>query len=261
MKTPYAELLENRDCWRDEARTSWKEVERLEILIDETTQQRDELIEDVKHEAARAAQAIAEKESLANKLEVCRRSLEFFQLRCINLQRREDGLEGYKTTEQALKDFFGNGDYLDKGAERPTLFGFPLIISDEEPRSGECLSTTFTPYASEQEVSRETSPKGVPFFIQTTDGELVKLGEKVVENLGDDNEDSGNYYGISEGFGGTLELTLDGEEAAALFDTIMGDTTERQDSRRRTKRYLSGVRNLERWDRKANHRRRAKLWR
>ena len=67
------------------------------------------------------------------------RSLEYFQLKCINfqlkcinLQRREDDLEPYNTTAEAAEAFIKETQ-ADKKPEDLTLYGHKVIISNIPP--------------------------------------------------------------------------------------------------------------------------------
>ena len=91
------------------------------------------------HEKAKQHLEIITKEAFANEKQ--KQVIEFYQLKILNLLRREDGLQEYRTTQQALNDFFNGSGKLD-GQDRPapSLFGYPLIISEDVPSMPKTLA-------------------------------------------------------------------------------------------------------------------------
>lgn len=128
----FMQLLEDRDGWRDKYHDALREIddmkhERVSILSELELTERSEEEYRKKYVDVLAAFGSEHRQYL-----IQQRSLEYFQLKCINLQRREDGLEPYNTTAEAAEAFIKETQ-ADKKPEDLTLYGHKVIISNIPP--------------------------------------------------------------------------------------------------------------------------------
>lgn len=210
--------------------------------------------EDIKDEATdyrkKYEEAIAAFASEHRQYLIQQRSLEYFQLKCINLQRREDGLEPYNTTAEAAEAFIKETQ-ADKKPEDLTLYGHKVIISNIPP-VGHQLEHIIAPTAKQlreayeriieeygtgpaepeeapdfrvgsfmksEEAANAISELGKAFFIKAKGGNTSKLSGTATEFEDVDIEDDGRYSSLTQDVQGEIEIRLKPatkEEATAL---------------------------------------------
>lgn len=255
MSENFMQLLEDRDGWRDSYLRELQETVKLEdkianLVADLENKKDEETDYRKKYEAAIAAFASEHRQYL-----IQQRSLEYFQLKCINLQRREDGLEPYNTTAEAAEAFIKETQ-ADKKPEDLTLYGHKVIISNIPP-VGHQLEHIVAPTAkqlreayeriieeygtgpaepedsqswgvasfvkSAEEAGNAITELGKAFYTTTRDGTTSKLGDTVTEPEGYDIEDDGRYSGLTQDAQGEIEIRLEPrtkEEADALAKVL-----------------------------------------
>lgn len=246
----FMQLLQDRDNWRDEYYELLDERAKLTAELESKKSE----VEDIKDEAddyrKKYEDAIAAFASEHRQYLIQQRSLEYFQLKCINLQRREDGLEPYNTTAEAAEAFIKETQ-ADKKPEDLTLYGHKVIISNIPP-VGHQLEHIIAPTAKqlreayeriiEEYVTGPTEPEEAPdfrvgsfmkaeeaanaiselgkaFCIKTKGGNTSKLSGTATELEDVDIEDDGRYSSLTQDVQGEIEIRLKPateEEATAL---------------------------------------------
>lgn len=246
----FMQLLQDRDRWRDE----YYELldERAKLTAELESKKRE--AEDSKGEATdyrkKYEEAIAAFASEHRQYLIQQRSLEYFQLKCINLQRREDGLEPYNTTAEAAEAFIKETQ-ADKKPEDLTLYGHKVIISNIPP-VGHQLEHIIAPTAKQlreayeriieeygtgpaepeeapdfrvgsfmkaEEAANAISELGKAFCIKTKGGNTSKLSGTATELEDVDIEGDGRYSSLTQDVQGEIEIRLKPateEEATAL---------------------------------------------
>lgn len=219
MMENFLQLLEDRDGWRDKYHDALREIddmkcERVSILSELELTERSEEEYRKKYVDVLAAFGSEHRQYL-----IQQRSLEYFQLKCINLQRREDGLEPYNTTVEAAEAFIKETQ-ADKKPEDLTLYGHKVIISNIPP-VGHQLEHIIAPTAKQlreaYERIIEEYGKGPAEPEEAPDWQ--PLGDTVTEFEDFDIEDDGRYIGLTVENSGTVEVTLapkTKEEAIAI---------------------------------------------
>ena len=246
----FMQLLQDRDGWRDGYRRVLNEKDELENELAKTTEWLNDKTDEANDYRKKYEDAIAAFASEHRQYLIQQRSLEYFQLKCINLQRREDGLEPYNTTAEAAEAFIKETQ-ADKKPEDLTLYGHKVIISNIPP-VGHQLEHIIAPTAKQlreayeriieeygtgptepeedpdfrvgsfikvEEAANAISELGKAFCISTKDGDTSKLGDTVTELEDVDIEDDGRYIGLTVENGGAVEVTLapkTEEEAIAI---------------------------------------------
>lgn len=246
----FMQLLQDRDNWRDEYYELLDERAKLTAELESKKSE----VEDIKDEAddyrKKYEDAIAAFASEHRQYLIQQRSLEYFQLKCINLQRREDGLEPYNTTAEAAEAFIKETQ-TDKKPEDLTLYGHKVIISNIPP-VGHQLEHIVSPTAKQlqeayeriieeygtgpaepeeapdfrvgsfmksEEAANAISELGKAFFIKDKGGNTSKLSGTATELEDVDIEDDGRYRGLTQDVQGEIEIRLKPateEEATAL---------------------------------------------
>ena len=250
MSNHFQELLEDRDSWRDKYHDALREIddmkcERVSILSELELTERSEEEYRKKYVDVLAAFGSEHRQYL-----IQQRSLEYFQLKCINLQRREDGLEPYNTTAEAAEAFIKETQ-ADKKPEDLTLYGHKVIISNIPP-VGHQLEHIIAPTAKQlreayeriieeygtgptepeeapdfrvgsfmkaEEAANAISELGKAFCIKTKGGNTSKLSGTATELEDVDIEDDGRYSSLTQDVQGEIEIRLKSateEEATAL---------------------------------------------
>lgn len=219
----FMQLLEDRDRWRDE----YYELLTERATLDAELASEKAKVEDSKAEAddyrKKYEDAIAAFASEHRQYLIQQRSLEYFQLKCINLQRREDGLEPYNTTAEAAEAFIKETQ-ADKKPEELTLYGHKVIISNIPP-VGHQLEHIIAPTAKQLREAYEriieeygtgpTEPEEAP--------DWQPLGDTVTEPEDVDIEDDGRYSGLVQDVQGEIEIRLkpQTEEEATALATLL----------------------------------------
>lgn len=232
-------LLKDRDGWRDGYHRVLNEKDELENELAKTTEWLSDQTDEANDYRKKYEEAIAAFASEHRQYLIQQRSLEYFQLKCINLQRREDGLEPYNTTAEAAEAFIKETQ-ADKKPEDLTLYGHKVIISNIPPVDHQ-LEHIVSPTAKQlqeayeriieeygtgpaepeedpdfrvgsfikaEEAANAISELGKAFCISTKDRDTSKLGGTVTE-LGDvDIEDDGRYSGLTQDVQGEIEIRL-----------------------------------------------------
>lgn len=246
----FMQLLQDRDNWRDEYYELLDERAKLTAELESKKSEAEDIKDEANDYRKKYEDAIAAFASEHRQYLIQQRSLEYFQLKCINLQRREDGLEPYNTTAEAAEAFIKETQ-ADKKPEDLTLYGHKVIISDIPP-VGHQLEHIIAPTAKQlreayeriieeygtgpaepeeapdfrvgsfmksEEAANAISELGKAFCIKTKGGNTSKLSGTVTE-LGDvDIEDGGRYSSLTQDVQGEIEIRLKPateEEATAL---------------------------------------------
>nr|DAI23633.1 MAG TPA: hypothetical protein [Caudoviricetes sp.] len=246
----FMQLLQDRDGWRDEYYELLDERAKLTAELESKKSEAEDIKDEATDYRKKYEEAIAAFASEHRQYLIQQRSLEYFQLKCINLQRREDGLEPYNTTAESAEAFIKETQ-ADKKPEDLTLYGHKVIISNIPP-AGHQLEHIIAPTAKQlreayeriieeygtgptepeedpdfrvgsfikaEEAANAISELGKAFCISTKDRDTSKLGGTVTE-LGDvDIEDDGRYIGLTVENSGAVEVTLapkTEEEAIAI---------------------------------------------
>lgn len=90
--------------------------------------------------------------------EIMERAVEFFQLKTINLHQLENGFPTFENTADAVRWYLQAGYIKEDSKEFPTLYGFPLIISER----------------GYSEISEVTTEKLIPYLDQVGSSEMFK---------------------------------------------------------------------------------------
>ena len=79
--------------------------------------------------------------------EIMERVVEYFQLKTINLRQSESGFPTFENTADAVRWYLKQGIVKEDSDDMPTLYGFPLIVSERGyPEISEQTTRTLTPY-------------------------------------------------------------------------------------------------------------------
>lgn len=227
MTENFQKLLDDRDSWRDGYRRVLDEKDELRKKLASSLLEARTKANEVDEYRKKYEDAIAAFASEHRQYLIQQRSLEYFQLKCINLQRREDGLEPYNTTAEAAEAFIKETQ-ADKKPEDLTLYGHKVIISNIPP-VGHQLEHIIAPTAKQLREAYEriieeygtgpAEPEGTQVFVTSKDGTTSKLGDTVTELEDFDIEDNGRYIGLTVENNGAVEVTLapkTEEEAIAI---------------------------------------------
>lgn len=215
----FMQLLQDRDNWRDEYYELLDERAKLTAELESKKSE----VEDIKDEAddyrKKYEDAIAAFASEHRQYLIQQRSLEYFQLKCINLQQREDGLEPYNTTAEAAEAFIKETQ-ADKKPEDLTLYGHKVIISNIPP-VGHQLEHIIAPTAKQlrEAYERIIEEYGTGPAEPEDSQDWQPLGDTVTELRDVDIEDDGRYIGLTVENNGAVEVTLapkTEEEAIAI---------------------------------------------
>lgn len=246
----FMQLLQDRDGWRDGYHQLLNEKDELENDLAKTTEWLSDQTDEANDYRKKYEDAIAAFASEHRQYLIQQRSLEYFQLKCINLQRREDGLEPYNTTAEAAEAFIKETQ-ADKKPEDLTLYGHKVIISNIPP-VGHQLEHIIAPTAKQlreayeriieeygtgptepeeapdfrvgsfmkaEEAANAISELGKAFCIKTKGGNTSKLSGTATELEDVDIEDDGRYSSLTQDVQGEIEIRLKPateEEATAL---------------------------------------------
>ena len=246
----FMQLLQDRDNWRDEYYELLDERAKLTAELESKKSEAEDIKDEATDYRKKYEEAIAAFASEHRQYLIQQRSLEYFQLKCINLQRREDGLEPYNTTAEAAEAFIKETQ-ADKKPEDLTLYGHKVIISNIPP-VGHQLEHIVSPTAKQlqeayeriieeygtgpaepeeapdfrvgsfmksEEAANAISELGKAFFIKDKGGNTSKLSGTATELEDVDIEDDGRYRGLTQDVQGEIEIRLKPateEEATAL---------------------------------------------
>lgn len=204
----FMQLLQDRDGWRDGYHRVLNEKDELENELAKTTEWLSDQTDEATDYRKKYEEAIAAFASEHRQYLIQQRSLEYFQLKCINLQRREDGLEPYNTTAEAAEAFIKETQ-ADKKPEDLTLYGHKVIISNIPP-VGHQLEHIISPTAKQLREAYEriieeygtgsTEPEETP--------DWQPLGDTVTELEDVYIEDDGRYSGLAQDVQGEIEIRL-----------------------------------------------------
>lgn len=208
MTADFQTLLEDRDSWRDKYHDALREIddmkyERVSILSELELTERSEEEYRKKYVYVLAAFGSEHRQYL-----IQQRSLEYFQLKCINLQRREDGLEPYNTTAEAAEAFIKETQ-ADKKPEDLTLYGHKVIISNIPP-VGHQLEHIIAPTAKQlrEAYERIIEEYGTGPAEPEEEPDWQPLGDTVTELEYYDIEDDGRYSDLTQDVQGEIEIRL-----------------------------------------------------
>lgn len=251
----FMQLLQDRDGWRDEYYELLDERAKLTAELESKKSEAEDIKDEATDYRKKYEEAIAAFASEHRQYLIQQRSLEYFQLKCINLQRREDGLEPYNTTAEAAEDFIKETQ-ADKKPEDLTLYGHKVIISNIPP-VGHQLEHIVSPTAKQlreayeriieeygtgpaepeeapdfrvgsfmkaEEAANAISELGKAFCIKTKGGNTSKLSGTVTELEDVDIEDDGRYSSLTQDVQGEIEIRLkpSTEEEATALAKLLG---------------------------------------
>lgn len=254
----FVQLLEDRDRWRDEYYELLDERAKLTAELESKKSEAEDSKGEANDYRKKYEDAIAAFASEHRQYLIQQRSLEYFQLKCINLQRREDGLEPYNTTAEAAEAFIKETQ-ADKKPEDLTLYGHKVIISNIPPVSHQ-LEHIIAPTAKQlreayeriieeygtgptetepaedeeswgkqffrpaEEAAKTFAELGKALFATTKDGITSKLGETATDLEDVNIEDDERYSGLVQDVQGEIEIRLKPrtEEEATALATLLG---------------------------------------
>lgn len=251
----FMQLLQDRDNWRDEYYELLDERAKLTAELESKKSEAEDIKDEATDYRKKYEEAIAAFASEHRQYLIQQRSLEYFQLKCINLQRREDGLEPYNTTAEAAEAFIKETQ-ADKKPEDLTLYGHKVIISNIPP-VGHQLEHIVSPTAKQlqeayeriieeygtgpaepeeapdfrvgsfmksEEAANAISELGKAFCIKTKGGNTSKLSGTVTELEDVDIEDDGRYSSLTQDVQGEIEIRLkpSTEEEATALAKLLG---------------------------------------
>lgn len=222
----FMQLLQDRDGWRDGYQRVLDEKGELENELAKTTEWLNDKTDEANDYRKKYEDAIAAFASEHRQYLIQQRSLEYFQLKCINLQRREDGLEPYNTTAEAAEAFIKETQ-ADKKPEDLTLYGHKVIISNIPPVGHQLehiVSPTVKQLQEAYERIIEEYGTGPAEPEDSKDGTTSKLGDTVTKPEDFDIEDDGRYSGLTQDVQGEIEIRLKPatEEEATALATLLG---------------------------------------
>lgn len=251
----FMQLLQDRDGWRDEYYELLDERAKLTAELESKKSEAEDIKDEATDYRKKYEEAIAAFASEHRQYLIQQRSLEYFQLKCINLQRREDGLEPYNTTAEAAEAFIKETQ-ADKKPEDLTLYGHKVIISNIPP-VGHQLEHIVSPTAKQlqeayeriieeygtgpaepeeapgfrvgsfmksEEAANAISELGKAFFIKAKGGNTSKLSGTVTELEDVDIEDDGRHSSLTQDVQGEIEIRLkpSTEEEATALAKLLG---------------------------------------
>ena len=251
----FMQLLQDRDNWRDEYYELLDERAKLTAELESKKSEAEDIKDEATDYRKKYEEAIAAFASEHRQYLIQQRSLEYFQLKCINLQRREDGLEPYNTTAEAAEAFIKETQ-ADKKPEDLTLYGHKVIISNIPP-VGHQLEHIVSPTAKQlqeayeriieeygtgpaepeetpdfrvgsfmksEEAANAISELGKAFFIKAKGGNTSKLSGTATELEDVDIEDDGRYSSLTQDVQGEIEIRLkpSTEEEATALAKLLG---------------------------------------
>lgn len=204
----FMQLLQDRDNWRDEYYELLDERAKLTAELESKKSEAEDIKDEATDYRKKYEEAIAAFASEHRQYLIQQRSLEYFQLKCINLQRREDGLEPYNTTAEAAEAFIKETQ-ADKKPEDLTLYGHKVIISNIPP-VGHQLEHIVSPTAKKlrEAYERIIEEYGTGPAEPEEEPDWQPLGDTVTELEDYDIEDDGRYSGLTQDVQGEIEIRL-----------------------------------------------------